>query len=218
MPIEATMMVSIPELDGATGPLVFGGRSDKATDTPNAMQAHEERISMLSDRVSCLVKLRRREQQERKVAVVLFNFPPNSGGTGTAAHLAVFESLYNTLKALKHDGYHVVLPDSVDALRDTILVGNAPQRGTDANVCATIAVDDHVRNEPWLDEIEAQWGPAPGKQLTDGRSLFVLGAEFGNVLVTVQPSMGYEGDPMRLLFEGGHAPTHAFSAFYRYLR
>ena len=161
---------------------------------------------------------KRQEQQERKVAVVLFNFPPNSGGTGTAAHLAVFESLYNTLKALKHDGYHVVLPDSVDALRDTILVGNAPQRGTDANVCATIAVDDHVRNEPWLDEIEAQWGPAPGKQLTDGRSLFVLGAEFGNVLVTVQPSMGYEGDPMRLLFEGGHAPTHAFSAFYRYLR
>ena len=48
MPIEATMMVSIPELDGATGPLVFGGRSDKATDTPNAMQAHDERISMLS--------------------------------------------------------------------------------------------------------------------------------------------------------------------------
>ena len=30
--------------------------------------------------------------------------------------------------------------------------------------------------------------------------------------------MGYEGDPMRLLFEGGHAPTHAFAAFYRYLR
>lgn len=218
MPIEATMMVSIPELDGATGPLVFGGRSDQATDRPNAMQAHGERINMLADRVSCLVNLRRKEQQERKVAVVLFNFPPNSGGTGTAAHLSVFESLYNTLKALKADGYHVVLPESVDALRDTLLMGNAAQRGTDANVCATISVDDHVRNEPWLDEIESQWGAAPGKQLTDGRSLFVLGAEFGNVLVTVQPPMGYEGDPMRLLFEGGHAPTHAFAAFYRYLR
>jgi len=47
MPIEATMMVSIPELDGATGPLVFGGRSDQATDRPNAMQAHGERINML---------------------------------------------------------------------------------------------------------------------------------------------------------------------------
>ncbi|MEM8644377.1 MAG: magnesium chelatase subunit H, partial [Pseudomonadota bacterium] len=29
---------------------------------------------------------------------------------------------------------------------------------------------------------------------------------------------GYEGDPMRLLFEKGFSPTHAFSAFYRYLR
>ena len=124
------------------------------------------------DRVSRLVKLRRREQQERKVAVVLFNFPPNSGGTGTAAHLAVFESLYNTLKALKHDGYHVVLPDSVDALRDTILVGNAPQRGTDANVCATIAVDDHVRNELWLDEIEGTVGAGAG-QAANGRSVTV---------------------------------------------
>jgi magnesium chelatase subunit H len=34
----------------------------------------------------------------------------------------------------------------------------------------------------------------------------------------VQPGFGYEGDPMRLLFEKGLAPTHAFSAFYRYLR
>ena len=30
--------------------------------------------------------------------------------------------------------------------------------------------------------------------------------------------MGYEGDPMRLLFEGGLAPTHIFSAYYRWLR
>ncbi|MGB1440037.1 MAG: cobaltochelatase subunit CobN, partial [Luminiphilus sp.] len=218
MPIEATMMVSIPELDGATGPLVFGGRSDQVTDTPNAMRAHEERIEMLANRVSKLVHLRRQKKSARKVAVVLFNFPPNSGSTGTAAHLSVFESLYNTLKALAEDGYSVDLPDSVASLRDAILLGNAQQRGTDANVCASIDVDDHVRHEPWLAEIEAQWGPAPGKQLTDGRSIHVLGAEFGNVLVTVQPPMGYEGDPMRLLFEGGHAPTHAFAAFYRYLR
>jgi magnesium chelatase subunit H len=50
------------------------------------------------------------------------------------------------------------------------------------------------------------------------RSIFVLGERFGNVFVGIQPGMGYEGDPMRLLFEKGFAPTHAFSAFYRYLR
>ncbi len=81
-----------------------------------------------------------------------------------------------------------------------------------------VSVDDHVRAEPWLAEIEAQWGPAPGKEWTDGQHLFVLGESFGNVLVGIQPPMGYEGDPMRMLFEGGLAPTHAFSHFYRWLR
>ncbi len=46
----------------------------------------------------------------------------------------------------------------------------------------------------------------------------MLGERFGNVFVGIQPSFGYEGDPMRLLFEKGFAPTHAFSAFYRWLR
>jgi magnesium chelatase subunit H len=54
--------------------------------------------------------------------------------------------------------------------------------------------------------------------LSNGSSIFVLGAQFGKVFVGLQPGFGYEGDPMRLLFERGFAPTHAFSAFYRYLR
>jgi magnesium chelatase subunit H len=112
----------------------------------------------------------------------------------------------------------VEVPDSVDALRDAVLHGNAAHYGADANVHALIPADEHVRRERWLKEIEAQWGPAPGRQLSNGQSLFVLGRQFGNVLVCVQPSFGYEGDPMRLLFEKGLAPTHAFSAFYRYLR
>jgi len=44
-----------------------------------------------------------------------------------------------------------------------------------------------------------------------------MGCHLGNVFVGLQPGFGYEGDPMRLLFETGFAPTHAFSAFYRYL-
>jgi hypothetical protein len=77
-------------------------------------------------------------------------------------------------------------------------------------VHALVSADDHVRNEKHLDEIEAQWGPAPGRIFTNGQSIFVLGRQFGNVLVAVQPGFGYEGDPMRLLFEKGFAPTHAF--------
>ena len=218
MPVEATMMVAIPELDGATGAMVFGGRSELAAGEKSDMQAEPERVERLADRVARLVSMRYTPIAERKVAIVLFNFPPNSGAAGTAAHLSVFESLFNTLSAMREEGYRVDLPNSHADLRDAILNGNAKQLGAEANVYKRIPVDDHVRSEPWLTEIEAEWGPAPGKDWTDGQHLFVLGESFGNVLVGIQPPMGYEGDPMRMLFEGGLAPTHSFSAFYRYLR
>lgn len=219
LPVEATMMVAIPELDGATGAMVFGGRSTHAAgDALHDMQAHSERADALAARVGKLVDLRRSQRAERKVAVVLFNFPPNAGNTGTAAFLGVFESLHNTLAAMKREGYTVEVPESVDALREHIITGNAARHGAAANVHVRIAADDHVRRERHLKAIEAQWGPAPGRQQSDGRSIFVLGERFGNVFVGIQPAFGYEGDPMRLLFEKGFAPTHAFSAFYRWLR
>jgi magnesium chelatase subunit H len=177
-----------------------------------------ERTEMLTARVERLVRLRDKPRADRKLAIVLFNFPPNAGSVGTAAYLSVFQSLFNTLQRLSLEGYQVTLPDSVDDLRNRLLQGNASQYGTQANVLHAIDTGHHVKHERWLNEIEAQWGPAPGKHLTNGQSIFVLGADFGQVVVTVQPGFGYEGDPMRLLFETGCAPTHAFSAFYRYLR
>jgi magnesium chelatase subunit H len=233
LPVESTIMVAIPELDGSTSPIVFGGRPGAAGVTctgcdhactfgqsNNAQDMHScpERAMMLAARVSKLVALKRSERQDRNVAIVLFNFPPNAGNIGTAAFLSVFESLWHTLNAMKAQGYQVDVPASVDDLRDALLFGNAAQHGADANVHDLISADDHIKREPWLKEIEAQWGPAPGRQLSNGSSIFVLGKQFGNVLISVQPSFGYEGDPMRLLFEKGLAPTHAFSAFYRYLR
>ncbi|MEM0900698.1 MAG: magnesium chelatase subunit H, partial [Pseudomonadota bacterium] len=231
-PVEATIMVAIPEIDGATGPIVFGGRSDGSGpasygDTPGAapdnidprdMQPCVERCEMLAARVAKLVRLRRKPKSERRVATVLYNFPPNGGATGTAAYLSVFQSLFNTLKSMKAEGYSVDVPESVDALREVILGGNSQTHGQPANVAYKVPVDDHVRRESALVEIEAVWGAAPGRVQANGREIFVLGAHFGNVFVGVQPPFGYEGDPMRLLFEKGFAPTHAFSAFYTYLR
>lgn len=233
MPVESTMMVAIPELDGATGPMVYGGRAGgsgtactgcarRCTFEGGArrrdMSSCVERADMLAARVKKLVTLRRSNRAQRKLALVIFNFPPNAGATGTAAFLSVFESLHHTLAGLKAAGYAVDVPADVDTLRRQIIEGNAARYGATANVHTRIPADDHVRRERWLNEIEAQWGPAPGRHQSDGRSLFVLGAQFGNVFVGIQPAFGYEGDPMRLLFEKGFAPTHAFSAFYRWLR
>ena len=130
----------------------------------------------------------------------------------------MFPSLWNTLRALQAAGYTVDVPADAETLREMVCGGNAAQFGTDANVAVRIGVDDHVRRERHLAEIEAVWGPAPGRQQADGAGIQVLGRQFGNVFVGLQPAFGYEGDPMRLLFERGFAPTHAFNAFYRYLR
>ncbi len=228
LPVEATMMVAIPELDGGMLPMTFGGRcgaTDAAErcagcdgDCARDMVPHPERTAMLAARVAKLVALRRSDRADRRVAVVLFNFPPNGGATGTAAYLGVFASLLNTLRGMRAQGYTVDVPETEDALRAMVVEGNAKRFGADANVAARISADDHVRRQRWLPEIEKQWGPAPGRLLTDGASIFVLGAQLGNVFVGIQPGFGYEGDPMRLLFEHGFAPTHAFCAFYRYLR
>jgi magnesium chelatase subunit H len=218
LPVEATMMVAIPELDGATGSMVYGGRNGGGSNDARDMQSHRERAESLASRVEKLVRLRRSQRAERKVAIVLFNFPPNAGNTGTAAYLSVFASLHRTLLAMDAAGYRVDLPENLDDLRERIVNGNAAKFGAHANVHIRIPADDHVRREPYLADIEKQWGSAPGKQQSDGASIFVLGAQFGNVFVGIQPAFGYEGDPMRLLFEKGFTPTHAFSAFYRYLR
>jgi magnesium chelatase subunit H len=229
LPVESTIMVAIPELDGSTGPAVFGGRADGGTTcggcerqcvfpkSENARDMHvcAERAETLSARIEKLALLRRSQRAERKVGVVLFNFPPNAGNTGTAAYLSVFESLYRVLHAMKGAGYTVEPPASVDALRDSIIEGNAKRFGALANVHVRVPTEQHVRRERWLKQIEAQWGSAPGRQQSDGASIQILGERFGNVFVGVQPAFGYEGDPMRLLFEKGFSPTHAFSAFYR---
>ncbi len=235
LPLESTMMIAIPELDGAIQPMVFGGRSDGSGEACTGcgkgctfagsgsagvrqMESCAERAESLAARVVKQIDLARAAEDERRVAVVLFNFPPNAGAAGTAQFLSVFESLHATLIRLAAEGYRVDVPESVDALRSAILVGNSARYGTEANVHARVSADSIVARETWLKEIEASWGPAPGKLQSDGSAVQILGAEFGNVFVGIQPAIGIEGDPMRLMFEGRFAPSHAFAAFYRWLR
>ena len=227
-PVETTMLVALPEIDGAACPTVFAGRHGaegcdgcargcrSASDT-KAMAPCPERVAALAEKARRLAVLRRLPNAEKTVGIVLFGFPPNAGAVGTAAYLSVFESLHATLHRMAAEGYDLDPPESVDALREAVLHGNAETYGQQANIAAQIPADRLVTELPWLDEIEAVWGPAPGRVQSDGSGVFVLGARFGRVFVGVQPAFGYEGDPMRLLFERGFAPTHAFAGFYHWL-
>ncbi len=233
LPLESTIMIAIPELDGGTQPMVFGGRSDAggeactgcsractwaASDGVRAMQSCPERAEAMADKMLKLVQLRQAANKDRKLAVVLFNFPPNGGAAGTAQFLAVFDSLHRTLVRLKAEGYDVEVPENSDEVRRRVIEGNAMQYGQEANVHAFVPADRIVATEPYLAEIEQEWGPAPGKFQSDGKNVLITGAQFGNMFVGIQPANGYESDPMRLLFDGRFAPTHAFMAFYRWIR
>ena len=228
-PVETTMLIALPEIDGATNPTVFAGRHGQdgcqgcahlcvSTTDCKAMAPCHERVASLAEKTARMVRLRRKANADKKVGVVLFGFPPNAGAAGTAAYLGVFESLHNTLIQMQKDGYTLEVPETVDDLREAVLKGNAATYGQPANVAAMVTAEHIVKNTPPLKVIEAVWGPAPGRIQSDGRGVFVLGHQFGNVFVGLQPTFGYEGDPMRLLFERGFAPTHAFVQFYMWLR
>jgi magnesium chelatase subunit H len=45
----------------------------------------------------------------------------------------------------------------------------------------------------------------------------IQGVSIGNVFIGLQPTFGFEDDPMRLLMAKGGTPHHGFAAFYAYL-
>jgi magnesium chelatase subunit H len=212
-PVQAGMQIAIPEIDGATEPFVYGGMPASGVE-PVAL---EDRCLRFARRLRRWNHLQSAERSEVRLALVVFCFPPNKGNIGTAADLDVFPSLHGILQRLRADGYAVEVPSDANALRERVLGGNSERFGSVANVAYRMSADEYMRLCPFALEIEKEWGAAPGSINTFGRDLLIQGAELGNVFVAVQPTFGYEGDPMRMLMSRGGAPHHGFAALYTYL-
>jgi magnesium chelatase subunit H len=212
-PMQTALNIALPELDGSSEPVIIGGPSR----TSESFIANEQELSLTARRIARRVRLRQRDNADKKIAIVLFNFPPNLGNAGTAAFLDVFASVHRTMIEMRDAGYDVDVPEDSVALRKAVVEGNASLYGTDGNVAARLSLDEYRERFPWYTEIEEYWGYAPGELLTDGREFYILGADFGGVFVAVQPSFGYERDPMRLLMGKDASPHHGFAAFYTWL-
>lgn len=212
-PVQAGMQIAIPEIDGATEPFIYGGMS-QASASPVPL---EDRCRRLARRLARWNRLQIAPRSEIKLALVTFCFPPNKGNIGTAADLDVFPSLWAMLTRLRGEGYNVEVPPSADVLRELLLNGNADSYGATANVAYRMTVEEYRRLCPFAPEIEAEWGSAPGAINSFGGTLLVQGLQLGNVFVGVQPTFGYEGDPMKMLMARGGAPHHGFAAFYAYI-
>lgn len=212
-PVQTGMQIAIPEIDGATEPYVFGGIPERGVE-PAPL---EDRCQRIARRLRRWNRLQTAARAELKIALVVYCFPPNKGNIGTAADLDVFASVFDTLHQLRSDGYGVELPNSADDLRRRMLNGNSGEFGSTANIAYRMTGDSYREYCPFVDEIENEWGPAPGKINSDGSGLLIQGIHLGNVFIGVQPTFGYEDDPMRLLMSRGGTPHHGFAAFYAYL-
>lgn len=212
-PVQTGMQVAIPEIDGATEPFVFGGISASGIE-PMPL---EDRCKRIARRLKRWHRLQTANRNELKIALTLYCFPPNKGNIGTAADLDVFASLFDILIQLKDDGYNVTVPESVDGLRELLLGGNSNDFATTANIAYRMRVEEYRSLCPFVNEIETEWGTAPGAIHARDGELLVQGIMLGNVFIGIQPTFGYEDDPMRLLMAKGGSPHHGFAAFYTYL-
>ncbi|KAI8476659.1 MAG: magnesium protoporphyrin chelatase [Monoraphidium minutum] len=214
-PVQVALQVALPELDGALEPIVFAGRDS------NTGKSHSlpDRVASLCMRAINWAKLRKKANAEKKLAVTVFSFPPDKGNVGTAAYLNVFGSIFRVLKELRKEGYDVgLLPSSEDELIRSVLQDKeAKFNSSDLNIAYRMPVSEYTKLCEYSEALEENWGKPPGNLNASGNDLLIYGKQFGNVFIGVQPTFGYEGDPMRLLFSRSASPHHGFAAYYTFL-
>ena len=99
--LQSVVLYALPELDGAIDTVPLGGLVGEN------IYLISERVKRLTGRVKQWISLRKKAASDRKIAIILYGFPPGYGATGTAALLNVPRSLMKLLKALKDQGYQV---------------------------------------------------------------------------------------------------------------
>jgi magnesium chelatase subunit H len=163
--------------------------------------------------------LRLKPKADKKLAITVFSFPPDKGNVGTAAYLDVFGSIHRVLEEMRARGYQVGdVPRSAKGLMELILKDPEAMEGSpELAIAHRMSVAEYEELTPYSERLEENWGKPPGELNSDGQNLLIYGKHFGNVFVGVQPTFGYEGDPMRLLYSRSASPHHGFAAYYTYL-
>ncbi|RJX49650.1 cobaltochelatase subunit CobN [Halonotius pteroides] len=230
MGFELALSVALPEFDGnvITHPISGKERMDDAADIGSAPKHHfpiQERVDHAARLAVNWARLRYLDNDDKTVAVVLHNYPPSDDGIGTAFGLDSPESTINLLEELDARGYD--LGDSrpasgqqlIDTLTSQLTLDNrwvAPEDVRDRSV-DVVSTDQYREwfadaDERFQENITEEWGDPPD------RPFAIPGAEFGNVLVTVQPPRGFGMDPAKVYHDSDLQPPHDYYAFYAWLR
>jgi magnesium chelatase subunit H len=221
--LQSVVLYALPELDGAIDTIPLGGL------VGDEIYLIPERLHRLTGRLKQWINLRRKLPVDRKIAVILYGFPPGYGAVGTAALLNVPRSLIKFLQALKEQGYEVgEIPEDGEALIRQVkeadeTVDFHPESDT-SSPSKTLTKISAQTLEKWLGylrthRIEKQWKSLTNSGIkTYGDELIWGGVQLGNVWIGVQPPLGISGDPMRLMFERDLTPHPQYAAFYQWLQ
>ena len=217
--MQSAALYALPEMDGAVDPVVLGAIDDgKFVTVP-------DRLARLSHLALKWAQLRHTANREKKVALVVYDYPPGLGKKGTAALLDVPRSLLSMLRRLQQEGYEVgALPENAEQLMHMLDEATDVQK-SEYNVRGGLPGVRVTAQEysAWTtlrerERVDARWGSFPGEISPAGKDAVYLGGlQFGNVYIGVQPRIGVTGDPMRLLFDKENTPHHQYLAFYRWL-
>jgi len=230
MGFELALSVALPEFDGnvITHPISGKERTDDAAGIGSAPKQHfpiEDRVDHAARLAVNWARLRHVPNEEKRVAVVLHNYPPSDDGIGTAFGLDTPESTVNLLNELRTRGYDLggkTPPDGatlINELTAQLTLDDrwvAPEDVRELSV-DTVAPDQyrswfHEADDRLQEAVRDEWGDLPD------RPFAIPGVEFGNVLVTVQPPRGFGMDPSKVYHDSDLQPPHDYMAFYAWLR
>ncbi|KIL97973.1 CobN component of cobalt chelatase involved in B12 biosynthesis [Paramagnetospirillum magnetotacticum MS-1] len=234
-PRDIAMNVALPEVDGRiiTRAISFKqARRDAATQCDLAIHAPvADRIQFVTRLAANWAKLRRKAPEQRRIALVLANYPNRDGRIGNGVGLDTPAATIQVLRALDAAGYGVGdIPESGNALIELIQAGatNDWRALAHRERRETLALPDYLawfQSQPRAlqDKVTARWGAPEADpffakgELTCGD--FILPAtRFGFVTVAVQPARGYNIDPASSYHDPDLVPPHNYLAFYAWMQ
>jgi cobaltochelatase CobN len=233
---DIAMNVALPEVDGRiiSRAVSFkaAARRDAATECDIVTYVPvADRVAFVADLAAAWVRLRRKPAGERRIAVVLANYPNRDGRLANGVGLDTPASTVGVLEALSGAGYRVDgAPADGQALMDIMLSGatNELTNRRQREVRETLSLPDYflffnALPQTVQDAVRRRWGePEADPSFVKGELTcgdFVIGAtRFGNLAVGVQPARGYNIDPAGSYHDPALVPPHGYLAFYAWLR
>lgn len=230
-PRDLAMQIALPELDGRiiTRPVSFKGllrRSERTQSDVVVYQAVAERMRYVAALAYRWVQLARTPAAEKRVTLVLANYPTRDGRLGNGVGLDTPASVVNILHAMAEQGYPVAdLPVDGSALIQALLGGVTNDLSQlDNRPChQSLSLEDYNNAFSTLpianqNAIKERWGePQEDPMYRSGR-MMVAGLRFGLTFVGIQPARGFHLDASAVYHDPDLVPPHGYLAFYFWLR